>query len=369
MISHVFYPITGGAQTHTLNLSRKLIEYGVEVSVVTRHYKGLARFENIDSIPVFRVGYGDMPKIMSGFSFIFSALRLIKKLQFDILHCHMVYSAMTTGVLARLLVSKRLIINPHGRIDRLIHTNPFIGRARLYTIRMGDAFVSISHDIHQELRQVGVKEALIWDIPNGVDTHLFRPVDKKTQIALRHDLKIPDNPLIIYVGRLSTVKGLGTLINSIPQVLQKVPDLTLLILGDGEERSTLEKHVEKLGVSKNIIFCGSKDNVIPYLQASDVFVLPSRSEAFPVALLEAMACGLPIVATKTSGASEILQDGVLGKLVPIDDVRSLAKGLTEVLVSPDLRSWGQRGCRHILNRYSLGATAESCIKMYESLMS
>lgn len=374
MISSVFYPSIGGAQTHTLRLSQKLKARGVDVLVITRHYQGLERYEEIDGIPTYRVGKGEGNLIVAALSYIFGALRVLiaQRKRYHILHCHLMISPMTIGLLAKPLVRKPLVINPHrsgkiGDVGFLTHSRPITGRLRLAAARRwGDAFVSISRDIHDELAGIGVRDKKLWDIANGVDVDHFAPVDATERDALRQSLKLPQGPLVVFTGRLVTEKGVNVLIDAWPQVLREKPEARLLLVGEGEQRQELEAQARQLGIAKQIIFAGGCADVAPYLRAADAFVLPSFAEGLPIALLEAMACGLPSVATAIGGTMRVLTDDVHGRLVLVDDPAALARGLIEALGSAG-RSWGEQARQHVVAQYSLDVVAEQYIQMYETI--
>ena len=374
MISSVFYPSIGGAQTHTLRLSQKLKARGVDVFVITRHYPGLERYEQIDGIPTYRVGKGEGNLAVAALSYIAGALRVLyaQRRRFHVLHCHLMISPMTIGLLAKPLVRKPLVINPHrsgkiGDVGFLTHNRPFTGRLRLAAARRwGDAFVSISRDIHDELAGIGVDEQKLWDIANGVDVDHFAPADAADRAALRQALGLPAGPLVVFTGRLVPEKGVNVLLASWPQVLKQSPQARLLLVGEGEQRAALEAQARELDIAERVIFAGGCADVGPYLRAADAFVLPSYAEGLPISLLEAMACGLPSVATAIGGTMRVLTDDLTGRLVPVAEPAALAQGILEAL-SPRGQVWAHQARQHVLKHYSLDVVAERYIQMYETL--
>ncbi|MFO7166543.1 MAG: glycosyltransferase family 4 protein [Chloroflexota bacterium] len=375
MITSVFYPSIGGAQRVVLDTARQLRARGVEVLVVTRHHRGLARYEEVRGLPTYRVGWGDAGKALAAISFILGALWLLWRLRrrYDVLHCHQMISPMTIGLLARALFRCPLVVMPHGSgdfgdVSLLTRRRPLTGRLRLAAAaRLADAFVCISPAIRAELLSVGMPAARLWDIANGVDLEHFRPVTPDQRRALRSALGLPDGPLAIYAGRLSPEKGVDVLLAAWPATLQQVPDARLLLVGSGAQQAALEEQARRLGVAERVIFAGGCDDVAPFLQAADLFVLPSYSEGLPVALLEALACGLPCVATSTDGAAQVLQDGLTGRLVPPGDPAALARALAEALTAPDLRVWGERGRSHVARQYALEDVVGRYLAMYRAV--
>lgn len=374
MISSVFYPSIGGAQSLVLGLSRKLRERGVAALVVTRHYRGLARYEEVEGVPTYRVGRGDAGMALASASYTLEALRLLaaERRRYDILHCHLMISPMTIGLLARGLVRKPLVVNPHGRGpvgDIALLNNVPLGRARLaLSRRQADAFVSISQGIRDELDGAGVPAGKIWDISNGVDLERFAPAEPAARAALRRALGLPEGPLAIYAGRLEHEKGVDVLLAAWPGVLRELPDARLLILGAGGRRAALELQARDARIAESVIFAGGATDVAAYLRAADAFVLPSRTEGLPMALLEAMACGLPSVATAVGGSAQVIADGANGALVPSEDPTALAAGIARALAPGRREAWGMAARRHVAASYSLDAVADRFIQMYEGLL-
>ncbi len=375
MIVSVFYPSIGGAQRVVLETGRGLRARGVDAFVVTRHHRGLARYEEVAGLPTYRVGRGDAGKAVAALSFILGALRLLWRLRarYEVLHCHQMISPMTVGLLARALAGRPLVIMPHrsgpiGDIGVITRRRPLTGRLRLAAARRwGDAFVCISPAIAAELRAAGVPAARLWPIANGVDLERLRPVGSARRAELRHLLGLPAGPLAIYAGRLAPEKGLDVLLAAWPAVLREAPDAYLLLAGAGEQRQALEAQAARLGLGRRVIFAGARDDVAPLLQAADLFVLPSYAEGLPLALLEAMACGLPVVATAVDGTAELVQDGVTGRLVPPHDTEALARGLVEGLASPAAPAWGERGRGLVVRQYGLAQIVGQHLELYRAL--
>ena len=375
MISSVFYPSIGGAQRVALDTARLLRVRGVDAFVVTRHYKGLARYEQVSGVPTYRVGAGDAGKAMAALSFILAAVALLWRLRgrYHVLHCHQMISPMTIGLLARLLTRRPLVVMPHrsgpiGDIGVLTLRRPLTGRVRLALARRWvDAFVCISPAISAELRDAGVPPARLWAIPNGVDVARLHPVSAAERDARRRELRLPQGRIVVYSGRLVSEKGLDVLLRAWPAVKGALPDARLLLLGDGPERQALEQQARELGLAQDVLFAGACDDVGPALQAANLFVLPSYAEGLPVALLEAQACGLPCVATAVDGTMEVVRDGVTGRLVPPGDVPALAAALVEGLRGDALAAQAAAGRAQVVRQYAIDTVIEQYFALYSAL--
>lgn len=375
MVSIVFAPSVGGAQTHILRLSKALRQRGLDVLVVTRHHQGLARYEEVEGVPTYRVGRGDAGKAVAAASFMAGAVSVLRsqRASYDVLHCHQMLSPMTIGLMARAMVRKPLVINPHrsgpiGDVGVLTLRRPVTGRLRIAAARhWGDGFVCISDAIRAELGEQGVPAARLWDIPNGVDTAHFRPATPEKRARLRSQLGLPSGPLAVFAGRLVPEKGLDVLLSAWPQVLRHAPEAHLLIVGEGPERERLVEQSRRCGVAANVTFAPSQPDVAPYLRAADAFALPSYAEGLPIALLEAMACGLACVGTAVGGTTQLITSGETGWLVPPGDAPALAEALAEALVAPAAQRRAEAARERIVQEYSLDVVAERHIRMYEAL--
>lgn len=376
MVAQVFYPSIGGAQTHTLRLSQKLRERGADVMVITRHHTGLARYEEVDGVPTYRVGSGDARKVTAALTFISESLRLLynRRQHYQIIHCHQMMSPMTVGLAARLPSDKQLVINPHrsgslGDIGALTLRRPVTGRFRILAARRwGDAFVCISPAVRQELADTGVPDTRLWSIANGVDVAHFAPSDDARRQELRRSLGLPSGPLALFAGRLVREKGIDVLLRAWPTVLAQLPTAHLLLVGEGDKKEELQALATSLGVQEHVTFAPGTADVMPYLHTANSFVLPSFAEGLPVALLEAMATSLACVATATNGSLELIEDGVTGRIVPIGEPAPLAAGLVEALSLPVAESWAEQARAKIVAQFSLDSVADRYIEMYETLL-
>ena len=214
MLAGVFPPLIGGIQTHTLQLTRALVERGVEVHVLTRHYPGLRRYELISGVEVHRVGEAGLPRGLRVASYLAGALAAMHRLRdrLHVLHAHQLYAPAAVGILGRAMLGRPLVLNPHSPVEI-----KSLGRLQR---RCGDAFVSICEPIAEGLLRAGIPRERIHSIPNGVDTERFRPATAAERSELRRTLAISEDPTIVYAGRLSRVKAFAT-IGFLPGAIQR----------------------------------------------------------------------------------------------------------------------------------------------------
>ncbi len=374
MVASMFPPSVGGIQMHTLRLAQALTDRGADVHVVTRIERGLASFERMGAVRVHRVGAPAAHGPVASAAFIAEAVRHLTRLRrhVDVVHAHQLLSPTTVALLAAPILRLPVILNPHacgaiGDVGVLSATT--IGRIRLQlALRRADAFVAVSEAIRDELLEAGAPPQRVWNIVNGVDTDRFAPCGDEERAALRAVLSLPPGPLVVYTGRLSIEKGVDVLLAAWPRVVRSVAAARLWILGDGPEERTLRAHARALQIEESVTFAGAVDDVAPYLRAATAAVLPSRTEGMPVALLEAMSCGIPVVATRVGGSAEVLEDDRTGRLVTSESAEALANGLSEALLDPvSSRRHGAAARARVLEAYSIGLVADRFLALYRSV--
>jgi glycosyltransferase involved in cell wall biosynthesis len=198
-------------------------------------------------------------------------------------------------------------------------------------------------------------------IPNGVDVARYVPVNGATS---------PDGRArtVVCVSRLVYTKGVDVLLRAWPAVHAQVPDARLIIVGTGPLRDQLERYAETVSIASVVEFAGAQSDVSAYLYRGSVAVLPSRFEGMPNAVLEAMACGLPCVATRVSGSEDIIQPGVNGLLVEPEDYQGLARALLILLQNPTLaQEYGRAARVTVEQQYSLPQITDRYVALYTML--
>jgi sugar transferase (PEP-CTERM/EpsH1 system associated) len=232
---------------------------------------------------------------------------------------------------------------------------------------MVDRFVTVSEDLHRWLiADIGICPRKVQTIPNGVDTERFAPGDPATsRVMLGLD---PARPVVGTIGRLDPVKDQAGLVRAFASVRMNFPDAGLVIAGDGPCRRELEALIASLDLGARVRLLGEQKDVPMVLRAMDVFVLPSIAEGMSNTILEAMASGLPVVATRTGGNPELVEDGVTGTLVPVGDPEALAGAIAGYLGDPVRRtSHGQAARQRAVERFDLGKMVAAYRDLYLAL--
>ena len=256
----------------------------------------------------------------------------------------------------------------HTRHGALLQHHRAVWRYRLLR-RWVDAWVTVSADRQSELAErTGLPLAAIQVIGNGVDTNRFTPATDRQ--AVRRQLGLPvDVPAIVVAARLAPEKDFPTLLQAFRLVRQQLPTAELWFAGDGPERARLERTSNELKLSTATRFLGVRDDVNRLLQAADLFALSSLSEGLSMSLIEAAACGLPIVATAVGGNFEVVNPPAGGQLVPPANPPALAAALCEVLTNEPLRLAMSRAARqHALNQFSVERMVDGYVHLYRAAL-
>ncbi len=216
--------------------------------------------------------------------------------------------------------------------------------------------IAVSEGTRQHHLRVGkLPPEKVVTIHNGIDLSRFVPVSPAEIVALRESLGIPaDAPVLVTVAVLRQPKGIQYLLEALPDILQRVPDTRYLIVGDGNHRGKLESVATEKGVSDRVIFAGTRRDIPQILASTDIFVLPTLTEALPTALAEAMAAEKPIIASNVGGVPEMVDDGQNGLLIPPADPRALTEACLNLLESPErAREMGRAGRRIVEERFDI----------------
>jgi glycosyltransferase involved in cell wall biosynthesis len=229
-------------------------------------------------------------------------------------------------------------------------------------------FISVSPQVETSiLKNIGPFGKKITTICNGVDVSRYiRRVDRAAVCAR---LGLSENDcLLIVVGTLKEQKGHCILIEAAPEIIARFPNLRILLVGDGALRETLQAQVGSTGLDPHVRFLGSRNDIPDLLGASDLFVLPSLWEGLPMALIEAMASGLPIVATSVSGTQQVMIPGETGLLVPPGDPVRLREAILSLLEDPlRARQMGEAARRRVETAFSARKQAEEHIALYRTV--
>lgn len=238
--------------------------------------------------------------------------------------------------------------------------------------RLADCIIANSHAVREWLAKQGLGRYDIQVIPNGIKMPLPRHNDRPGPI--RTELKIePDAPLVAVVGRLVRTKGLEYFLEAAASLIARFPSVRFLIVGEANVeppyRHELEERARDLNLEGRLLFTGQRNDVPQIMREIDISVLPSLSESFSNSLLESMANGLPIVATKVGGTPEVIRDGESGILVAPADSAAISRAIAQLLEAPDLRErLGQAAREKVAREYSIECLLRRTESLYIALL-
>jgi glycosyltransferase involved in cell wall biosynthesis len=359
----------GGTQYQALRLSAELRALGVIPVVLTEPVDGLRRRDVIDGVDVCRLGRRALRRLPAlRFLGRVAAWMVRHRRSFDVVHAHNLPAALTGAFICPVLGKPLVVKLPNGRsLDEFGRRR--LGRLRWILLRRYvDRFVALNDEIERRLLEHGVASRRIVRIPNGVVARGPDAVGQATATKLALGLK-PDARTVIYLGRLVPGKGLAWLLEVWANVVADEPSCHLLVIGDGPEGEHLRAHADRLGVLEHVSFLGHRRDVESLLPVGDVLVLPSHSEGMSNAVLEAMACGLAVVATDVAGNRAVIDDGVNGLLVPYEDHVRLKAALLDVLRDASLRgAIGRAAARKAQSAFSMRTVARAYQDLYGYLL-
>lgn len=343
----------GGAQRVMLNLAQGIAERGYDVDLVLARAEGPYLAQVSKSVRIVDLG---AQRVLASLPGLVHYLRSEKPaVLLSAIH-YVNIVALFAQHIAR--TSTRLVVSEHSVLS---HTTQSSSSWRGRFIMQLSYFYHWANGIVAVSQEAGNNLARITGIPSDRIHVIYNPVvtpelQRKAQAPLSHPWFEPDSPpVLLAVGRLSKVKDFPTLIRAFALV-REYRTMRLIILGDGEERPELEKLIKQLGLEKDVSLPGFIDNPYPYMTRASVFVLSSKHEALPTVLVEALYCGLPLVATNSPGGTrEILRNGQYGQLVPVGDVMTLAQAITTALKNgihhPHWESWRPFESNTVVDQY------------------
>ena len=407
VVMGTFYPIVGGAEKQAFTQSRALREKGYAATVVTfRHDNAWSPREVMDGVPVIRVagtllaGRGRLPQPLQKALYLV-ALAVMgwtlwrHRRYYDVLHVQQLnLLALPIALVCRLTGKPVVIVVQSTGLDKAVgskHTSlvagpldatalwlqvpdgnrtgsdledlarigkPGVRFTRALLLRIHAVIVILSarmkdylagHDFYLPGTQL---------IPNGVDITCFQPAHTDTSLTRQ-------SQVVLCLARLSYQKGIDVLLQAWRLVHEQVPRARLIIVGTGPLQSQLERMARELEVANWVEFAGLQNDAVAQLHRGSISVLPSRYEGMSHAILEAMACGLPCIATRVSGSEDLIQHGVNGLLVECEDYQGLAQALICLLDDSELaRKYGEAARATVEKHYSLEHIVDTYIELY-----
>ncbi len=366
-----YFPWIGGAEIFMQKLAEHLVAKGHHVDIVTGLWSKPdfytenwdKEFEVINGVNVYRVRTARIKNIdvLSCMGrMIWKTTELDRQNDYDILHSH-IFPAMVCGAVAK--KNKKLLVTLQGgdigeykESNLIIRTleMPFI----VWSLKKADLVHAVSTHIANAARKLGARKVTI--VPNGVDISIFHPKDR-SQVRKQLGYKL-DEKIVVSSSRLTPKNGLDYLIKAVANV----PNVKLVIIGDGEQRKSLESLISALKIEERVSLLGYLEHskLPDYLNAADVFCRPSINEGFGISFIESMACRIPTIGTGVGGITDIIVDGKNGLLVPPKDVAALTRALRIIIKDKDFRRGiAEQGLKTVKEKF----TWEVVLKQMESV--
>ncbi len=277
------------------------------------------------------------------------------------------YKSNALGLLLRRFWPMRLVTTVHGWVKHTRRTPVYYGIDR-WCLPRYEVVISVSDDLHRRCRELGVPHERSVLIENGIDTRQF--ARSRTRQEAKHRLGIPaERPVIGAIGRLSEEKGFDLLIQAVDRLLASGVDVELCIAGEGDQQERLGELIRSLHREDRIRLLGFQPDTTSLYEAFDVFALSSLREGLPNVVLEAMAMGIPVVATRVAGVPRLIRPEENGLLVDLGDIEELGSSLGRLLTDGELRDrLGGSGRRTVEERFSFERRMERIRKVYDELL-
>jgi glycosyltransferase involved in cell wall biosynthesis len=343
----------GGQEIRVLTEARAVARLGHEVLLAappgSRIAAEAARFGvALERLPIGRKGLGGTMALR----------RLLAGGRFDVVNTHSSTDSWAAAIACATLESAPAIV----RTRHISAPVPRNAATRWLYARAGRIVTTGERLRAQVIAETGVDAARVVSIPTGIDLGRFSPGDAA---AARVALGLPaSGPIVGIVATLRSWKGHRYLLEAVAATARK--DVRVVVVGDGPQRSALEALSSGLGLGDRVLFAGNQDDVAPWMRAFDLFCLPSyANEGVPQALMQAMACGLPVVTTPVGSIEEIVADGATGVLVPPQDGERLRAAIERVLADePARRALGERAARAARERFGEALMVERMVAVF-----
>lgn len=367
----------GGPSFHVIHLASGLQHLGYETRLVVGREAAregnlldLAEERGLDLVQMESLGREIRP--LHDLRAFVSLFRMIRAFRPEIVHTHTAKAGVLGRVAAWMARVPIVVHTYHGHVLRGYFGPTKTAVFRLLERGLGsvsDALVAVSRAVEGDLVALGVAPpGKIRVIPLGLDlAPLASPLPRG---ALWREAGVnEDTPLVGIVGRLAPIKDVGTFLRAAARVAEAAPEARFAVVGDGEERAALEAEARDLGLVGRVHFYGWRRDIAAVYGDLDVVVNCSRNEGTPVALIEALAAGRPVVATRVGGNPDVLGDGAFGALVPPADPEALAQAILSVLRDPaEARARAAKGRTHVLAHHSVERLVKDVDTLYRELL-
>jgi len=384
-----YYPIVGGMEAQARNLAGALKSEGVPLFFLTRRpSRELKREDAVDGLPVTRIGPVGASSRLRWLMVVSCLPELIRRRKdYDIIFVPGFRALGLSAVWAARRLGKRAVLKAESsgelsgeffaggfeksKIGAASGLARFLVRMRNRVLLRADSFIGLSSEQAAEFESGGVSSDRIQVIPQCLDETVFQPVSGEERRRLRDQLKLPaDEPVAVFTGRLVSYKGLPTLLRAWKRICAERPTGHLVLVGAGGVdiyncEDELKQYVRDHDLSRRITFTGAVSNVPDYLKAADIYAFPTENEAFGLALIEAMGCGLAVMSTTTGGIKDFIVDEENGLVVRSGNEDDMVRQLKRLFDDEPLRArLGAAARDTVVRRFTLDAVVKQYVSVF-----
>ncbi len=361
------YPTYGGSGAVATELGLQLARRGHEVHFITYaspfRLRGYAERVYLHEVETRINRYPLFEYFPYTLALASKQHEVVLREKLDVLHVHYAVPHATTAFLAREMLADqvpvKVITTLHGTDITLVGQESSFYAITKFSIEQSDRVSAVSEYLKDETKRAfGPVQCDLRVIPNFVDLAEYHP----NESSAREGLAPPDHKVICHASNFREVKRVKDVIRVFARIHRYMKS-TLIMIGDGPDRDMAEEEARAHGVEQDVRFLGRLDSVISLLQASDLFLLPSQSESFGLAALEAMACGAPVVSSRAGGVPELVEDGVSGLLEPVGSVEAMGRRAVELLQDPARHEAMRTAAVAKASQYS----SDRIVPLYEAL--
>jgi glycosyltransferase involved in cell wall biosynthesis len=359
----------GGAQVRLLNDLKFIDKKRFNNTVCSLSAEGKLSTQ-ISALGVETYSLNRLPSWKS----IFKLAEIIRKNRIDVIHTQLFFSDLYGRFLGKILRVPAIVTTVQSSVYEPDNNYLYSLKRKLldsYSGRLCNRkFIAVSEFVKCSIsKHLKINPGKIEVIPNYVDIEELSRIRGQDLERIKRELSIQEEDIVlITVGRLNPAKGIQYLLLALAKVITDYKNIKLFVVGDGFYRKDLERQAQELGLEKNVIFLGERDDVRELLHLSDIFVLPTLSEGLPVSLLEAMAVGIPAIASDIGPVCEIIKNGETGILFKAKDGQSMTRAIVGLISNLDkAKELGERGKNFVKIKYDPLKNAKLLEQFYMGL--
>lgn len=370
-IAIVCYPTFGGSGVVATELAKGLSRNGHRVHIVS--YARPARLDSFQTNIIYHeVSLSSYPLFEFPPYDLALANTLVNLIEFenlDLIHVHYAIPHATSAFLAKQVLGERAVKVPivttlHGTDITLVGSDPTYKRVVDFSINQSDGVTAVSEYLKRETNERFDIRREIRVVPNFVDLERFR---RDPNPRFKRQIAKQGEPILVHISNFRKVKRIPDVILVMDRVLKAGLDARLLMVGDGPERLKAEQLCRDLGILDRVHFLGKQEQIEDILSIADLFLIPSGSETFGLAALEAMSCGVPVISSDIGGLPEVNLEGVTGFLSPLEDVDSMAENAIRLLKDPERWARFSENARRQAERFKMADIVAQYEQFYDEV--